>query len=119
LKAKKKTVRKPPAKAKAKASSVNQNGGTWNLRLYIAGQTAKSVTAFANLKRICDRELEGRYQVEVIDLIKHPELARSDQIVAIPTLVRKIPQPMRRIIGDLSSTEKVLIGLELVKAAGG
>jgi len=116
LKAKKKTVRKPPPKAKADVrAAAGANGQTWNLRLYIAGQTARSVTAFANLKRICDRELEGRYQVEVIDLMKNPERARSDQIVAIPTLVRKIPEPMRRIIGDLSSTEKVMIGLEMAK----
>jgi circadian clock protein KaiB len=115
LKAKKEPVRKKTLSAKATAKN---NGNIWNLRLYIAGQTAKSITALANLKRICDRELEGRYHVEVIDLMKNPELARNDQIVAIPTLVRKVPEPMRRIIGDLSSTEKVLIGLEMAKVSG-
>jgi circadian clock protein KaiB len=120
LKAKKKPIRKksPSAKATAKANDTEDNGNTWNLRLYIAGQSAKSITALANLKRICDRELEGHYKVEVIDLMKNPELARNDQIVAIPTLVRKIPEPMRRIIGDLSSTEKVLMGLEMAKVPG-
>ena len=91
------------------------NRDTWNLRLYIAGQTPKSITALANLKRICEQELVGRYQVEVIDLMKQPELARNDQIIAIPTLVRKLPEPMKRIIGDLSSTERVLFSLELSK----
>lgn len=119
MKAKKKTVSKPTTKTKAKAKeSATADEETWNLRLYIAGQTAKSITALANLKRICDRELKGRYHVEVIDLMKNPELARSDQIVAIPTLVRKIPEPMRRIIGDLSSLDKVLLGLEMAKASG-
>ena len=93
----------------------DEKKNTWNLRLYIAGQTPKSIAALANLQRICEQELVGRYQVEVIDLMKQPELARNDQIVAIPTLVRKLPEPMKRIIGDLSSTEKVLLSLELSK----
>lgn len=86
---------------------------TWALRLYVAGQTPKSLTAFANLKRICEEHLNGCYTIEIIDLSLHPEQARADQIVALPTLVRKLPEPLRRIIGDLSNTERVLIGLEL------
>jgi circadian clock protein KaiB len=85
----------------------------WELRLYVAGQTAKSVTAFANLKAICEEHLAGKYHIEVIDLLENPQLARGDQILAIPTLVRKLPQPVRRIIGDLSNTERVLVGLDL------
>ena len=86
---------------------------TWELRLYVAGQTAKSLQAFANLKRICEKHLNGRYQIEVVDLMKHPELAKGDQIFALPTLVRKLPEPVRKIIGDLSNTERVLVGLDL------
>lgn len=86
---------------------------TWNLRLYVAGQTEKSVAALANLKKICEEHLEGRYTIEVIDVSKHPQLARDDQIIALPTLIRKLPEPIRKIIGDLSKTEKVLIGLDL------
>ncbi|MEW6061040.1 MAG: circadian clock protein KaiB [Bacteroidota bacterium] len=85
----------------------------WHLRLYVAGQTTKSITAFANLKRICEEHLKGKYTIEVIDVVKNPQLARGDQIFALPTLVRKLPQPIRKIIGDLSSTERVLIGLDL------
>ena len=85
----------------------------WNLRLYVAGQTPKSLAAFANLKRVCEEHLAGQYSIEIIDLLVSPQLARGDQIVAIPTLVRKLPEPMRRIIGDLSNTERVLIGLQL------
>lgn len=83
------------------------------LRLYVAGQTPKSIRAFANLKVVCDKHLQGRYQIEVIDLLEHPEMARGDQIVAIPTLVVKLPQPVRKIIGDLSDTDRVLVGLAL------
>lgn len=86
----------------------------WNLRLYVAGQTPKSVTALANLKRICDEHMHGEYAVEVIDLMENPQLARRDQIVAIPTLVRELPSPLKRIIGDLSNTERVLVGLDVV-----
>ncbi|MBN1566409.1 MAG: circadian clock KaiB family protein [Acidobacteria bacterium] len=86
---------------------------TWELRLYVAGQTAKSLQAFANLKRICEEHLGGKYAIEVIDLIKNPELAKGDQIFALPTLVRKLPEPVRKIIGDLSNTERVLVGLDL------
>ena len=85
----------------------------WVLRLYIAGQTPKSLTAFVNLKRICEERLEDHYVIEVIDLLKTPQLAAEDQILAIPTLVRKVPFPLRKIIGDLSNTERVLVGLDL------
>jgi len=85
----------------------------YNLRLYVAGQTPKSLQAFANLKKICEEHLEGRYNIEVIDLLENPQLARGDQILAIPTLVRKLPEPIRKIIGDLSNTERVLVGLDL------
>ena len=89
---------------------------TWRLRLYVAGQTPKSLQAFANLKRICEDHLEGQYRIEVIDLIETPQLAKDDQILAIPTLVRKLPEPVRKIIGDLSNTERVLVGLNLIAA---
>jgi circadian clock protein KaiB len=85
----------------------------WELRLYVAGQTPKSLTALANLKRLCEQNLAGRYKIEVIDLVQNPQLARSDQILAIPTLVRRLPEPFRRIIGDLSNSEKVLVGLDV------
>jgi circadian clock protein KaiB len=85
----------------------------WDLRLYVAGQTPKSITAFSNLRKVCEEHLAGKYQIEVIDLIKNPQLAQGDQIVAIPTLVRKLPEPVRKIIGDLSNTERVLVGLQL------
>ena len=88
-------------------------GMGWELRLYVAGQTAKSLEAFANLKRICEEHLDGKYQLEVIDLMKNPQLAKGDQIFALPTLVRKLPMPARKIIGDISNTERVLVGLEL------
>jgi circadian clock protein KaiB len=85
----------------------------WQLRLYVAGQTPKSLTAFSNLKKICENHLEGHYRIEVIDLLEQPHLSKGDQILAIPTLVRKLPQPMRKIIGDLSDSERVLVGLNL------
>ena len=84
------------------------------LRLYVAGQTRKSLTAFANLKKICEEHLRGRYRIEVIDLLENPQLAKGDQILAIPTLVRQLPPPLKKIIGDLSNTERVLIGLDLL-----
>ena len=86
----------------------------WELRLYVAGQTPRSLAAFANLKKICEAHLKGKYRIEVIDLLANPELAQADQIVAIPTLIRKRPPPVKRIIGDLSNTERVLVGMELV-----
>jgi circadian clock protein KaiB len=92
---------------------------TWELRLYVAGKTPKSIQAFANLKRICDQHLEGRYRIEVIDLLKNPTLARGDQILAVPTLVRKLPPPVKKIIGDFTNTERVLVGLNLVPVRDG
>ncbi|HEV7506566.1 MAG TPA: circadian clock protein KaiB [Thermoanaerobaculia bacterium] len=83
------------------------------LRLYVAGQTPKSMTALANLKKLCEEHLAGKYTIEVIDLLKQPQLARGDQILAIPTLVRRLPSPIRKIIGDLSNTERVLVGLDV------
>ena len=85
----------------------------WDLRLYTAGQSPKSLAALSNLKRICDEHLPGRYSIEVIDLMKNPRLAKDDEIVAIPTLVRKLPAPLRKIIGDLSNEERALVGLQL------
>jgi len=85
----------------------------YNLRLYVAGQTPKSIAAIANLKKICEQHLSGRYDIEVIDLIKNPALAQRHQIVAIPTLIRQLPEPLKRIIGDLSNSEKVLVGLDI------
>lgn len=87
----------------------------WELKLYVAGQGPKSMAAFENLKRICEEHLPGRYHIEVIDLVQNPRLAKDDQIVAIPTLVRRLPDPIRRIIGDLSDTERTLVGLQLQK----
>ena len=86
---------------------------TWRLRLYVAGQTPKSVAAIANLRRICESHLSGRYTIEVIDLVKQPRMARQDDVIAIPTLVRRLPPPIRRIIGDLSNEERVLVGLNV------
>jgi circadian clock protein KaiB len=85
----------------------------WMLRLYVAGQTPKSITAYANLKTICEEHLQGSYQIEVIDLLVNPTLAKDDQILALPTLVRKLPEPIKKIIGDLSNTERVLVGLDV------
>jgi circadian clock protein KaiB len=85
----------------------------WDLRLYVAGHTPKSMTAFANLTRICEEHLAGKYRIEVVDLLKEPQLARGDQILALPTLVRKLPEPIKKIIGDLSNTERTLVGLDL------
>jgi circadian clock protein KaiB len=85
----------------------------WNLRLYVAGETPRAVLAFANLKRLCEEHLPGQYDIEIIDLLEDPQLARGDQIVAVPTLVRRLPPPVRKIIGDLSDTERVLVGLNL------
>lgn len=89
------------------------NSEVWELRLYVAGQTPKSIQAFANLKRICEEYLAGKYRIEVIDLMENPQLAQRDQILAVPTLVRKLPPPIKKIIGDLSNTERVLVGLDV------
>lgn len=101
-------MEKPKSRARTRNSEKE-----WELRLYVAGQTPKSVAAFANLKKICEEHLAGKYHIEVIDLLKEPQLASGDQILAIPTLVRKLPEPIRKIIGDLSNTERVLVGLNL------
>lgn len=89
----------------------------WNLRLYVAGETPKCVQAFQHLKRICEEHLQGRYTIEVIDLLKNPTLASGDQIIAVPTLVRQLPPPVKKIIGDLSNTERVVVGLNLTPMA--
>lgn len=89
---------------------------TWILRLYVAGQTQKSIAAFANLKKICDEHLAGKYRIEIIDLLTNPTLAKGDQILAIPTLVRQLPPPVKKLIGDLANTERVLIGLDIKPA---
>ena len=94
-------------------NGTGENGEVWNLRLYVAGQTPKSIEAFANLKEICETHLKGKYTIEVIDLVENPELAKNDQILAIPTLVRKLPEPVKKIIGTLANEEKVLVGLEI------
>lgn len=91
----------------------NGSASVVRLRLYVAGQTPKSLAAMSNLKKICDERLKGRYRIEVIDLVKNPKLAQGDQILAIPTLVKKLPQPVRKIIGDLSDTARVLVGLDI------
>jgi circadian clock protein KaiB len=92
---------------------TQQPSDTWELRLYVAGQTQNSTRAFVNLKKICEEHLQGKYTIEVVDLLKNPQLAAGDQILAIPTLVRKLPEPIRKIIGDLSNTERVLVGLDI------
>ena len=102
---------------RAKARAALPPAKVWQLHLYVAGQTPKSLAAFSNLTKICENHLKGRYRIEVIDLVERPQLSRGDQIVAIPTLVRKLPVPVRKIIGDLSDTERVLVGLDLRTAA--
>jgi circadian clock protein KaiB len=95
------------------ATVASSSSETFLLRLYVAGQTPKCIRAFANLKRICEEHLAGRYHIEMVDLLENPQLARGDQILAVPTLVRRLPEPMKKIIGDLSNTERVLVGLDL------
>ena len=102
--AKKKPVKKSPGKE------------VWILKLYVAGQTPKSIAAFANLNKICDEHLAGKYRIQIVDLLKNPKLAKGDQIVAIPTLVRQLPPPVKKIIGDLANTERVLVGLNVKPA---
>ncbi len=97
----------------ASAQDAETDPTPYHLRLYVAGQTRKSLTAIANLRRVCEDHLAGRYDIEVIDLLQNPQLAAGDQILAIPTLVRRLPAPLKRIIGDLSNTEKVLVGLDI------
>ncbi len=101
------------AEKRTRSRAVPDEDERWELRLYVAGQTPKSLAAFANLKKICEEYMPGKYQIEVIDLLENPRLARGDQILAIPTLVRKLPEPVKKIIGDLSNTERVLVGLDL------
>ena len=100
-------------KSKSSTRGRRSSPKNYQLRLYVAGQTPKSLAAFANLKKICEEHMPGQYEIEVIDLLKKPQLASGDQILAIPTLVRKLPQPIKKIIGDLSNTERVLVGLDL------
>lgn len=96
-----------------KGGQARNQSNKWQLRLYVAGQTPKCLTAFANLKKLCEEHMDGDYHIEIIDLLQQPQLAKGDQILAIPTLVRKLPEPVRKIIGDLSNTERVLVGLDL------
>jgi len=99
--------------AKKGRTTKGNRGNFWELRLYIAGQTPNSIAAIANLKKICEDQLQGKYRIEVIDLLKKPQLAKGDQIVAIPTLVRRLPPPVKRIVGNLSKTERALVGLDI------
>ena len=111
-----KTKAKAPRMKSASVSprrSSRSPAETWNLRLYVAGQTPRSLTAFANLKRLCEEHLPGRYSIEIVDLVKEPHRAQNDQIVALPTLVRRLPAPLKRLIGDLSNSERVVFGMEL------
>lgn len=115
-------IRNPSTQAQMAADNpggrTSPDSGTYNLRLYVAGQTPKSLAAVANLKRICEEHLAGRYSIEVIDLLVTPQLAAGDQIVALPTLVRRLPPPLKRIIGNLSDTERVLVGLDIRAKSG-
>ena len=104
-------------KAADKAAAEEASDEIWNLRLYVAGQSAKCVAAVRNLNAFCETHLAGRYRIEVIDLLENPKLARDDQILAIPTLVRKVPEPLRKIVGDLSSSERMLVGFNLRQAS--
>jgi circadian clock protein KaiB len=103
-----------PDKINTKEKTGTTEKDKWILRLYVAGQTPKALTAFTNLKKICEEQLNGKYSIEVIDLLINPQLGNEDQILALPTLVRKLPVPVRKIIGDLSDTERVLVGLDLL-----
>lgn len=106
---------KPTRPAPPKDKPRKEETGRYVLRLYVAGKSPKSVNAIANLKKICEENLQGRYELEVIDLYQQPQLAQGEQIIALPTLIRKLPPPLRRIIGDMSNTERVLIGLDIRK----
>lgn len=105
-------------KAKNGKDKRNSTREFWNLRLYVAGETAKSVSALSNLQAICEQHLKDKYRIEVVDLLKNPQLAGGDQVLAIPTLVRRLPPPLKKIIGDLSKTEHVLVGLDLQPSSG-
>ncbi|HSY54352.1 MAG TPA: circadian clock KaiB family protein [Opitutaceae bacterium] len=102
-----KTMKRPASRAKRRSAKL------WQLRLYVTGQTSKSLSAFTNLKKVCESRLKGCYHITVIDLVKHPQLAKGDQILAVPTVVRKLPQPVRTLIGNLSDTAHLLVGLDL------
>jgi circadian clock protein KaiB len=106
-------TRQPLSLEKLSKKKTQKRNDIWELRLYVAGQTPRSLAAFANLKKICEEHLPDRYSIEVVDLVKHPQLAAGDQILAIPTLVRKLPSPIRKIVGDLRDTERALVGLQL------
>jgi len=99
--------------AKRKSRTAKRPGDFYDLRLYVAGETSRSLAALANLRKICDEHLKGRFRIQVIDLLKRPQLARGDQILALPTLVRRLPEPIRKLVGDLSDTERALVGLDL------
>lgn len=99
--------------ARRNRKTTESSAPKWDLRLYVAGQTQRSIMALENLERICEEHLAGQYRIEVVDLLKDPKLARGDQILAVPTLVRKLPEPVRKIIGDLSNVDRVLVGLDL------
>jgi circadian clock protein KaiB len=109
-----KTKKENTVKSKTGKQPDTTEKDKWILRLYVAGQTPKAITAFTNLKKICEEKLEGKFSIEVIDLLKNPQLSAEYQILALPTLVRKLPVPVRKIIGDLSNTERVLVGLDLL-----
>ena len=111
-----KTKNIKPKTSRQKEKPAQFKNDKWILRLYVAGQNSQAITAFNNLKSICDQQLKGHYKIEVIDLLQNPQLGRKDQILAIPTLVRKLPAPVKKIIGDLSNTERVLVGLNLIKS---
>jgi circadian clock protein KaiB len=122
-----KAVKKVTSIGKGTGAHLAQNNGrairpfkspVWELRLYVAGMTPTSIRAFENLKRLCEEHLHGAYRIQVVDLLERPALARGDQIVAVPTLVRRLPTPVKKIIGDLSNTERVLVGLDLRPAGG-
>ena len=114
-----KTKTKRATRKTRKGASLPAPNSHYDLRLYVAGQTPKSLVAFANLKQLCEQHLAGKYRIEVIDLVKKPQMARDDQIVALPTLVRRRPHPIRKIIGDLCDTQRTLTGLDLAEKAGG
>ncbi len=108
-----------PTKTRKRSPRRTRAGAEWELRLYVAGQTPNSIAAFDNLKRICESHLQGRYRIEVIDLLKNPMLAKGDQIIAVPTLVRKLPPPVKKILGNLTSEERVLVGLDIQPVSAG
>ena len=116
MRSQKRTKPSAAGKRAAPKKKTSRSPARWDLRLYVAGQTPRSTAALANLKRICEEYLSGQYSIEVVDLMKTPQLARDHQILAVPTLVRKLPEPLKRIVGDLSNTERALVGLDLRQA---